>query len=286
METPPKRRSDRIVHVMPIRVYGNDVSGEAFEEEGQTSVLSRHGAAILLKRSLSPEQFLALQRCDKPKETEARIVGLIEHTGETYLYGVAFLDNTADLWEIDFPAPSESDAAVGRILLECRHCASRELVYLDEFEAEVFEVNRTIFRDCKRCRDRTLWREPAGATGEAASEQKAPQEGKRVSIPADERRQHTRAKVKLTALIRHIPDIEEVVKTENVSRGGLCFRSRRNYYMGLRLDVCLPYTGGRANIFVPAKIVRVRALPGEYILTEYGLEYIKTFGAADGTRGS
>jgi PilZ domain len=277
MAPPPQRRSDRIAHEMPIHIYGTDVSGQAFEMDGKTCLLSRHGAAIVIKRRLNAEQVITVQRREAGKEADARIVGLVGQKSGAHVYGIAFLDATANLWDIEFPPLSESENAVGRSVLECRHCGSRELVYLDEFEAEVFEANRGIYRECKRCRDRTYWREAAGeASGEAEPTPPPPPPPR--SLPIGEKRKFGRAKVKLTALIRRPPDIEEVIKTENVSRSGLCFRSRRGYDVGLSLEVCLPYTGGRANIFLPAKIVRSHELPGEYLLAEYGIEYVRTFG--------
>jgi hypothetical protein len=99
----------------------------------------------------------------------------------------------------------------------------------------------------------------------------------------EDERQHVRARVKVTALIRHAGLGDEVIATENVSRSGLCFRSRKGYYVGSQIEVALPYSPGPANIFVPARIVRTQELPGEYLLAEYGAEYVKASRAGRAT---
>ena len=283
MELQPRRRSDRVSYETAIRVFGTDVGGTGFIEEGRTVVLSHDGAAIILKRKLCPQQVIIIRSSQTGKEADARVVGQIGRKPAGRLYGVAFLDATVNLWEIDFPPPSESEDAVGRVLLECGHCRSRELVCLDDFEVEVFEANRSISRACKRCQDTTHWKEaPPEAPKEVKQvEVESPAEARQLPPPpgpsprTEDERQHVRARVKVTALIRHAGLGDEVIATENVSRSGLCFRSRKGYYVGSRIEVALPYSPGPANIFVPARIVRTQELPGEYLLAEYGAEYIK-----------
>lgn len=283
MELQPRRRSDRVSYETAIRVFGTDVGGKSFIAEGRTLVLSRHGAAIVLKRKLSPQQVITIRRSEIPREADCRVVGQLGRKPEGYVYGVAFLEATANLWDIDFPPPGESEDAVGRVLLECGHCRSRELVLLDEFEVEVFEASRSISHACKRCADMTHWKEPAlEAPREAQPSQvEPPAEAKPLPPPpapsprTKDERKHGRAKTKVSALIRRPGLGDEVVATENISRGGLCFRSRKGYYVGSHIEVALPYSSGPANIFVPARIARTRELPGQYLLAEYGVEFIK-----------
>lgn len=282
MATRTNRRSDRVSCETIIQVSGTDVDGNAFIEEGRTLVLSRHGAAIVLRRGLNPQEVIII-RSSKTREASARVVGQFGRRPDGYIYGVALVGENENLWGIEFPPSSQSDDAVGRLLLECRPCGTRELVYLDEFEVEVFEVSRSISRTCKRCRDTTFWREAATeATGEGRpiqadqfAEVKPLPPNPAPSLPAQEKRRHHRLRAKITALIRHSGHEEEIVTTVNVSRGGLCFRSWRSYLVGSRIDVALPYTGGPANIFVPARIVRTRQVPGNYLLTEFAVEYIQ-----------
>ena len=42
---------------------------------------------------------------------------------------------------------------------------------------------------------------------------------------------------------------------EDLSKGGISFRSRNKYPEGARLEVAVPYTPGAGAIFVPIRIV-------------------------------
>ncbi len=281
MVAQPPRQSDRVSIVIPIQVLGTDVDGATFTEEAQTLLLSRTGAAIVLKRKLAPQQEIIIRRRAPGTEADARVVGQMGGGSESYVYGVELLDPTVNLWGIEFPPLTESEKAVGRVLLECGGCQSREVVYLGELEAEVFEANRCISRPCKACRETTLWKEAqyeAARKREPVSDQPAA-EAKPVPAPplrTQNERKRVRVSGRMTACIRHAIFGEEVVATENVSRGGLCFKSRKSYPMGSSLEVALPYSLGPANIFIDARIVYARELPSEG-LNRYGVAYLKTF---------
>jgi hypothetical protein len=86
-------------------------------------------------------------------------------------------------------------------------------------------------------------------------------------------RKHVRMKVKMSACVRMIGLEDDVVEVENVSRGGFGFKSAKRYPKGSRIDVCLPYTPGGANIFVPGRIAFVKEMPAERV-SLYGVAYI------------
>ena len=50
---------------------------------------------------------------------------------------------------------------------------------------------------------------------------------------------------------------DDVVSCENMSRGGICFKSRRKYLEGTEIKVAVPYAPGGNAIFVPATIAWV-----------------------------
>lgn len=272
------RRSDRISLELPIEVSGTDAAGQCFTESSQTLVLSHHGAKILLSRKLVPEQELTI-RCPKTgRESDARVVGLTGSGPGGSHYGIEFLDPAINLWGIEFPPLSESEKAVARVLLECGHCRSRELVYLNEFEAEVFEGSKSLSRPCRRCADTSLWKQPLP---EAASEQMpsrtqppgAPQPAPTAIPRAQNERKEVRLSLKMAACIRGPQCGEEVVITENVSRDGLRFKSSKHFAVGWVMEVAVPYSRGASNIFTPVRVEHREALPTEG-LTLYGLSYI------------
>ncbi len=274
MSTEEPRRSDRIAVELPIAISGVDASGEAFLEHSVTVVLGRHGAKIALPRLLTPDQEVNIRCLGSAKESDARVVGQIGKGPEGYYYGVELLDNGAAFWDIEFPPIVESDAAVGRVLLGCMRCQNRELAYLNEFQTEVLEANQELWRRCKKCSDTTLWRKTNLPPTEESSVQLplVPQAGNSPRTQND--RKHVRLELKVPVCIRH-PQYsgEDLVMTENLSRGGFRFKSRRHYGQDWVLEVALPYSHGSANIFTAAQVVYVGELPVEG-LAVYGSAYV------------
>jgi hypothetical protein len=208
------------------------------------------------------------------KEAKAQVVGQIGGQPSGYVYGVALVDPTENIWNIRFPPLTESDKAVVRLLLGCTACEAREVAYLNELEVEVFEANSNLSRSCQQCNDWTLWKL---GTSETVPDHRQPA----ASLPSPEartgnNRQNVRVAVKqITACIRQAGFGEEIVRVDDLSRGGLRFRSLNTYYEGSRIEVAVPYSRHGANIFVPARIVRFQDLP-ESKFKEYGVAYLKT----------
>ncbi len=282
-----ERRSDRIASAIPIEILGTDISGEYFVQRAETVVLSRHGAAILVNRRLAPTQEMVIRHLEDNREAEFRVVGQIGQREGGHVYGIAFLDQNVDFWGIVFPPTAPAEQAVGRALLQCGGCGNREVTYLNEFELEVFQANRIITLHCKRCRDMTLWREaeyeargkdvtppvPARSTAHSDPGLENPNVlGVQEEPRTENDRKHFRVRTTMTACVRRAGFEDEVVNSQNVSRGGFCFRSRRTYVLGANVDVAVPFTADSANIFTPARIVRVRALHADEE-TEYGVSY-------------
>jgi hypothetical protein len=182
-------------------------------------------------------------------------VGRVREGPEGIYYGIELLDQDSDLWGVVFPPIEESESAIGRVLLECVRCHRRELVYLNEFEAEVLEQSGSLWRDCRRCAETSLWRETwLKANEELPGEVERSPSSAPPSRKTRDDRKHARLELQMEALIRDPQGWEEVVKTENVSRGGFRFASKRRYAGDWLLEVALPYSRGGANIFSAAKV--------------------------------
>jgi len=290
------RRSSRIPKDVAILLTGSDMDGKGFSEMTKTVLLSRHGAGLLSTYKLSAEQEIIIRYLDTNKEALVRVVGRIGSEGETYTYGVAFADpNTIDFWGIDFAPVSERDKESRRILLECGNCKARETVEQSEVESDVFMINEGIVRYCKGCSDSTLWKRAsevteeqpvlvaAGRVTEVSSTAAAPPApvtqappvsqltvstpvasayaspgDRKPAVPSESnRRKHPRTKVTYKACIRRAGLNEDIVTCEDMSKGGLSFKSRRQYYQGTEIEVAVPYSPGANAIFVPARIAWV-----------------------------
>jgi len=259
------RRSDRISISMPVEVFGTEITGQDFFESTHTHLLSRHGAAVVLRSRLAPLQQVTIRNLGNGKEATAQVIGPMGGRQEGSVYGLTLLNSEMNLWNINFPPLSEAEKAVFRVLLECNACSQRELVYLDKLESEVFESQRKITRACDRCAEPTIWHLAAhefAADREAVREPRAAatEKPKNGASKSANHRKHTRVRMKTTACVFQ-PGFgtEEKVTVEDISRGGLSFRTANIYYPGSIIEVAAPFTAGAANVFIPARVVRIES---------------------------
>jgi hypothetical protein len=248
------RQSDRITLRLQVQASWLAHNGTTVNQPAQTLLVSRNGGVIRLQEKLFPGQELTLQRKlegDQYKSARARIVAEIDREPEGFIYAIAILEPRADFWDIDFPAPHKAEEALARLLMECSFCERREVVYLNEMELKSFEVRKCVARLCKHCDSPSIWIE-------AQSESKAPEALPSRSAVEERvipRRNRTRVKARVLACIRRRGFQEEVAVCEDLSKGGISFRSRNHYPEGTRLEVAVPYTPGAGAIFVPIRIV-------------------------------
>jgi hypothetical protein len=64
------------------------------------------------------------------------------------------------------------------------------------------------------------------------------------------------------------------VACEDLSRGGLRFKSNRKYFEKMLVEVAVPYSPGDQAIFVPAQIAYVQELP-EQNMYRCGVMYLR-----------
>lgn len=274
------RWTDRVALAIQIQIFGSDVGGLAFTEDARTLEVSRNGALIIVNRHLTPQEEIMIRRKQSGKEAPAQIVGQVRQGPDGFVYGVRLLDTSVNLWDINFIPLSESERAVGRTLLECAKCRLREVIYLEEFETEVYHANRFIYHTCERCRESTIWNEAAHEPTEREQglalppPPPPPPEPTPAPRTKNERR-HNRIHCSLQACIRYKKFFEdEVLEANNVSRGGISFLTRKYLAPGTKIEIAMPYSPGMANIFVPAEIVRLKLLPDRN-LYECGAAYLK-----------
>ena len=78
----------------------------------------------------------------------------------------------------------------------------------------------------------------------------------------------------MLACIRRRGFQEEVAVCEDLSKGGIAFRSRNQYPEGSRAEVAVPFTPGSSAIFVPIRIVFSQAIPSAGLF-RHGAAYLK-----------
>ena len=251
METVGRRASERVELEIPIEVIGLDYLGNQFFDRTRTLVIGRNGGKLCLKQKLVPQQEVTIRCLATGLDADARVVGQVGKSEEFYYYGIKFLDEEDNFWGVEFPSLPDSEAATGRVLLQCTGCKNREVTYLDEFELEVLEANGSLSHFCKRCRDASFWQKCQGETPGSPGATSGP------TLPAERpnSRREPRREMHITACVRAARFGQDFVKTRNVSRCGLCFASRCNYVTGEEMEVAVPYSPGGGNIFLRARVV-------------------------------
>jgi len=265
--SPHARRSDRVPIELDIKVWGTDGQGRSFMEDTRTDIVTRTGAKIRMSCKLAPEQELTLRCLKTGMESDIRVVGQMGGGPGAYYYGVQLLNPDVNVWGIEFPLITESEKAVARSLMACGCCQTQELVCLNEFEAEVFEASGSLSRRCKRCAETTLWKQSVTRTPGEPAPQPATAEASPSPAAAPARTENERDEVRISlrmrACIRSKDCGEEVMTTENVSRGGLSFKTANRYVVGTYVEVAIPYAPGATNIFAPAQIIHVEYMPAD-----------------------
>jgi hypothetical protein len=90
----------------------------------------------------------------------------------------------------------------------------------------------------------------------------------------ENRRKHVRTRVNFKACVRRPGLPDEVVACEDMSRGGLRFKTSRQYFEKSLIEVAVPYSPGDQAIFVPAQIAYVQELP-EQKMYRCGVTYLR-----------
>jgi hypothetical protein len=273
IRTESLRQSDRIAFRMPLEASWIESSGMVRRIATESLLVSRNGGVLRIQEKFFPGQEISLKRpldADTFRTARARIVAEIDHESEGSLYAVHLLEPHNDFWEIEFPAPHKAEEALARLLMECSLCQRREVVYLNELELRTFESRKCIARICKLCDAPSIWIEAQSEPGPAPSPSARTNEEDRV-LP---RRNRNRVKARVLACIRRRGFQEEVAVCEDLSRGGIAFRSRNEYPQGTRVEIAVPFTPGAGAIFVPIRIVFSQPIPSAGLF-RHGAAYLK-----------
>jgi len=99
----PKRRSQRVLMQVPVRLRGTDANGASFDEETETLAISAHGALILLRTRLTSGTAIQLQHKKTLEEQECHVVFLGPVRGDRAEIGLEFSAPRPQFWRVAFP---------------------------------------------------------------------------------------------------------------------------------------------------------------------------------------
>jgi hypothetical protein len=258
-----QRRSDRVSLAIALEVVGTDASGHRFTETMRTELVSRYGGSLVSRHPLASETVLQIKHPLSRAETRVRVVGQVGIRDHGHVYGVAFLDPETNFWGIYFPPVAAASDSVARVFLHCCDCQRQEVVTLDPMEFSVFEANREITHYCLQCQIGTRWRTVHSAPGKDAAH-------------STQKPRMPRTRMRTIACVTQPGGVEDVAQVLDISRGGVCFRSKHQYAVNTWIQLAVPYTPGAANIFVPGRIVWHKETADSQ--HTYGVQYVKAAG--------
>jgi PilZ domain-containing protein len=254
---------------MALRVQGKDQQGHAFDVEGRTLILSRYGACIYSTHPLRYGQFISLYSPTTMRRAGFRVVGPVEpYTDQGGEWAVETTDPEVNLWGIGFPPLSKEEIQSQKALLECHTCHEVMLVGVTLGEADVLETAGIIEKQCAKCNNETPWGYPIKQLSGA----EAPPAAAPAAQSERDRRTNRRSALQLPLMVRDFLGHSETLRTENLSKTGLCFISSVNYLMGQGLVVLCPYNPSEPAVGLRARVVRreENAALGKCI---YGVRY-------------
>ncbi len=260
-----RRRSDRILAPVRIRIIGNDMSGVSFAEESTTVSFNQQGARITLTHALLPDDIVLIRNLETDIEEEFRVVGAFQQTiGDRREWGVEAVNPQSKIWGIEFTSPAEG--VQPKVLIECAACKRAAQSVLSSIEYDVLLATGLISRHCPRCGETTRWKPSAQPLTEEVIVA-----GSLSAAPSQERRKPRRIKLVMRLRIRNNWGVTEIAQTRDVSKGGLCFVSSQTYGMGEEVHITLPFAENQAPVETKCKIVWTAAgTAGRF----YGVKYL------------
>ena len=98
-----RRRSQRVLVTVPVRVSGQTGAGLPFEEETHTRAISAHGALILVSTQVYRGQRLTLSNVQTKAALECVVAHIDSHQSDHPQVGVEFILPNPMFWHVAFP---------------------------------------------------------------------------------------------------------------------------------------------------------------------------------------
>ncbi len=259
-----QRRSERLFLTLPIRVSGTDPKGRDFTEDCVSINVSKHGARIRLKNSLTVDDVVHIKNLKNDQEANFRVVGRVGQPDPSQPYadwGVETLAPEKNIWGVELRENPTEETAFSA-LLQCTNCTIMSSFLLTYREVGATGASAFITRHCPRCGRETAWsfvssdrREQMVAPEKPGAEAEAT-EGKRRGRRPD-RRSERRLTIQVPIRVRTPEGQMEVSTTIDLSRRGARFFGVHDYAVGALLYVTVPYKAGEEPIEIKASVEHV-----------------------------
>jgi hypothetical protein len=98
-----RRRSQRILMQVPIRIRGKDAQGKNFEEHTETLAINAHGALVLLNARVTSGSVVQMRHNKTEEEQECHVAFLGPVRSGRAEIGVEFSAPRPAFWRVAFP---------------------------------------------------------------------------------------------------------------------------------------------------------------------------------------
>lgn len=99
----PRRRSQRVLMQVSVKIRGNDTEGRKFEEETSTLAINAHGALVLLQARITSGSKIHLQHNGTREEQECHVAFLGPVRSGKAEVGLEFSEARPGFWRVAFP---------------------------------------------------------------------------------------------------------------------------------------------------------------------------------------
>ena len=244
-----RRRSDRLMFTIDLRVEGVTEKGEAFECPGHATAVNRHGAQIRLDRFVAVGRQVRVTNLDNGAAGDFRVVRMLASSSPGQVeFGAEALSDDPAFWGIDFP-PRPKKAPESRGLLECARCRTARFLPLSLSEVDVLESGGLLLKPCTACQADTSWGYATQDSGaEGLPKPQASGAPHAAATPAGERGDR-RAFVQRPISIRNSAGRVDKAQTESLSKRELSCSSEKTYEVNqeVTLEWANPSTGLRVE---------------------------------------
>jgi hypothetical protein len=98
-----RRRSQRVLMQVAVRIRGNNAQGTDFEEETETLAINAHGALILLQARVTSGSKVSMHNKRTQEEQECHVVFLGPVRSGKSEIGLEFSSPRPAFWRVAFP---------------------------------------------------------------------------------------------------------------------------------------------------------------------------------------
>lgn len=103
-----RRRSQRILLPIAVRISGEGPHGQRLEELTSTLVVNAHGALLQLREPVREGQILSIKNLSTGEETNCMVRDINSIPGGLMEIGLEFTEARSRFWRVAFPPPDWS----------------------------------------------------------------------------------------------------------------------------------------------------------------------------------